>query len=120
MSIEKKAEVIKYAKDHTGIGVRVLVESCGIGKMQVSEILKNKETILAVCESNASTSKKPQLSKYSDVNEKLYKWYTMACSKNIYPGGPQLIAKAKDIAVRLGKADIEGTTGWLPKCKIVK
>ena len=41
----------------------------------------------------------------------------MACSKNIYPGGPQLIAKAKTIADRLGKYDFEGTTGWLSKWK---
>ena len=116
MSIEKKVEVIK-AKDHTRVGVRALAESFGIGKTQVSEILKNKETILAAYESNASTSKKPRLSKYSDVNEKLYEWYTMACSKNIYPDGPQLTAKAKEIAVRLGKADFEGTSGWLSKWK---
>ena len=65
LSIEKKAEVIKYAKDHTGVGVRALAELFGIGKTQVSEILKNKETILAAYESNASTSKTPRLSKYS-------------------------------------------------------
>ena len=62
MSIEKKVEVIK-AKDHTRVGVRALAESFGIGKTQVSEILKNKETILAAYESNASASKKPRLSK---------------------------------------------------------
>lgn len=41
----------------------------------------------------------------------------MACSKNIYPGGPQLIAKAKEIANLLGKADFEGTSGSLCKWK---
>ena len=73
--------------------------------------------MLAVYESNASTSKKCRLSKFSDVNEQLYEWYTMACSKNIYPGGPQLIAKAKEIANLLGKADFEATSGWLSKWK---
>ena len=43
--------------------------------MQVSEVLKNKESILAAYESNASTSKKCQVSKFSDVNERLYEWY---------------------------------------------
>ena len=119
LSIERKAEVIKYAKDHAGVGVRALAESFGIGKTQVSEILKNKDTILAAYESiNSSTSKRPRISKYSEVNERLYEWYTMACSKNIYPGGPQLIAKAKEIAVRLGKADFEGTSCWLSKWKV--
>ena len=79
----------------------------------MSEILKNKKTIQAAYESNASTSKQRRLSKLSDVNERLYEWHTMACSKNIYPGGPQLIAKAKEIADHLGKADFEGMSGWL-------
>ena len=38
LSIEKKVEVIKYTKDHSGIGVRALTESFGIGKMQAKEI----------------------------------------------------------------------------------
>ena len=41
----------------------------------------------------------------------------MACSKNIYPDGPQFIAKAKEIAVHLKKAAFEGTGGWLSKWK---
>ena len=58
LSIERKAELIKYAKNHSGIGVRALAESFGIGKTTVSDILKNSETILAAYECNASTSKK--------------------------------------------------------------
>ena len=117
LSLEKKTEVIKYAKDNSGVCVRAVAETFGIGKTQVSEILKNKESILAAYESNASTIKKCRVSKFSDVNERLYEWYTMACSKNIYPGGPQLVAKAKEIAARLGKPDFEGTSGWLSKWK---
>ena len=41
----------------------------------------------------------------------------MACSKNIYPCGPQLAAKAKEIATRLGLPNFEGTNGWLNKWK---
>ena len=37
-------------------------------------------------------------SEYAEVNDKLYEWYLLACSKNIFPGGPQLIEKAKQIA----------------------
>ena len=63
--------------------------------------MKNKESILAAFEANVSTHKKCRVSKFSDINEALYEWYNMATSKNIYPGGPQLIAKAKEIATRL-------------------
>lgn len=41
----------------------------------------------------------------------------MACAKNIYPSGPQLIAKAKEIATRLGIDGFEGSSGWLTKWK---
>ena len=56
------------------------------------------------------------MSKFADVNEALYDWYKMACSKSIYPSGPQLTAKAKEIATRLGKS-FEGSSGWLSRWK---
>ena len=58
-----------------------LAESFGIGKTQFSVILKEKESTLTVYEYNASMNKKSKVSKFSDVNEALYEWYTMACSK---------------------------------------
>ncbi len=51
------------------------------------------------------------------MNEALYQWYVMACSKNIYPCGPQLAEKAREIAARLGKPEFKGTNGWLTKWK---
>lgn len=92
------------------------------GKSQITQILKNKGSLLATFESNASenrahTSKKPRKSEYFEVNKALYEWYTLACSKNIYPGGPQLIEKAKQIAACLGKSNFNGSIGWLAKWK---
>ena len=43
------------------------------------------------------------------MNEALYEWFRMTCAKNIYPSGPQLIAKAKEIATRLGIDGFEGS-----------
>ena len=54
-------------------------------------------------------------SEYAEVNDKLYEWYLLACFKNIFPGGPQLIEKAKQIAERLGKSDFKVSNGWLEK-----
>ena len=47
----------------------------------------------------------------------MYEWYVLASSKNIYPGGPELIAKAKEIAERLEKPNFKGSNGWLCKWK---
>ena len=62
--------MIKY-----GVSVRAIAEAMGnIGKTQVADILKQKESILVAYESNASTSKKSRASKFSDVDEALYEW----------------------------------------------
>lgn len=71
-------------------------------------------------EANASGTRayvSHRTSEYVRINEALYQWYTIACSKNIYPTGPQLIEKAKEIAARLNKPDFKGSNGWLQKWK---
>ena len=47
----------------------------------------------------------------------LYEWFTLATSRNVFPGGPQLQEKAKEIASRLGKPDFKASNGWLEKWK---
>ena len=37
--------------------------------------------------------------------------FCIACSKNIYPGGPELTEKAKEIAIKLGKPNFKGSRG---------
>ena len=60
---------------------------------------------------------KGRVSEYSKINDALYQWYLLASSKNIYPGGLQLMEKATEIAARLGKQDFKGINGWLEKWK---
>lgn len=122
LSLQKKFEVIEKAKSSPGTSVRALGELFGCGKSQISDILKNKSAIVALYESNASSSlkhtkMKPRVSEYSEINDALHQWYLLACSKNIYPAGPQLMEKAREIAVRLGKPEFKGTNGWLEKWK---
>ena len=70
-------------------------------------------------ESNASgdrchTSQRIRESKYSEVNEALYKWYLIAVSKNVFPDGTQLSEKAKEIANQLGFDDFRHPmVGWI-------
>ena len=109
--------MIKKARNHPGITVRSLAELFNCGKTQISYILKNKDSILASYESNASTSKQGRASKFSDVNQALYQWYCLACLNFFYPSGPQLVEKAKEIAARLVKSEFIGTNGWLSKWK---
>lgn len=74
---------------------------------------------MALYESNASGTRIhfSQASEYEEINWALYTWYTIACSKNIFPMGPQLAEKARQIAEQLGKHDFKGSNGWLDKWK---
>ena len=95
-----------------------LAELFGCGKTQIFMIIKQKDSILSMYEANMSkTYKMGRNSDYVDVNKALYEWYTLACSRNIYPGGPQIAEKGRQIAARLGKTGFTGSNGWLEKWK---
>ena len=123
LTLQKKVDVIKVAEENRRLGLRELGERFQCGKTQIAHILKNKESILSLYESNMSCSRVyasktcDRKSEYSAVNKSLYDWYVLACSKNIYPMGPQLIEKAKQIASFLGKQKFVGSNGWLEKWK---
>ena len=119
LPLTKKIDLIKYAQNHPGTNIRELAELFECGKTQVAQILK-KEELFGMYESNTSGSRVHTVSRpseYSEVNKALYEWYNIACSKNIYPGGPQLTEKAKEIAEKLGKSNFTGSRGWLDKWK---
>ena len=96
LSLQKKFEVIQKSESSPGMSVIALSELFGCGKTQISAILKNTDSIIALYESNASSSLmhteiKSRVSEYSEINDALHMWYLLACSKNIYPVGPQLM-----------------------------
>ena len=102
--MKQKVEVIKTVQKNPGMNTRTLGELFGCGKTQIGKILKSKESLLSQFEANASgsrvhTNKTSRSSQYDDINKALFEWYCLACSKNIYPMGPQLVEKAKEIAI---------------------
>ena len=114
LTLAKKVEVIKYQQKNPSTSIRSLGEKFNCGKTQIAYILKNKVDILALFHLNASGSRhitKSRASEYNDVNEALYKWFCIACSKNIFLGGPQLMEKAKEIAEKLGKPNFKASRG---------
>lgn len=122
--LQKTVEVIKVSERNRGMSIRELAQRFDCGKTQIAMILKTKASILSMYESNASSSRiltsktYGRQSEYVDINKSLYEWYTLACSKNIFPMGPQLIEKAKQIADCLGKGDFKASNGWLEKWNI--
>ena len=94
------------AKKSPRMSVHKLAEHYSCGKTQIASILKTKESILELYESNLPSEsirsrKRSRTSELADVNEALHKWYLCAVSRNIYPVGMQLCEKAKKIAEHL-------------------
>ena len=54
---------------------------------------------------------------FAEINESLYKWYSLATTRNIYPAGPQLCEKARQIAEKLGVDHFKASNGWLDQWK---
>ena len=61
--LEKKVEIIKHTQSNPGLSLRSLEIIFGCGKTQIGKILKNKESILASYQSNASGSRVHTISK---------------------------------------------------------
>ena len=117
LSLEEKVDLILYSEKHPELGTRAVAACYDIGKTQASDILKNKLLILTEFKSYGSTYKKYRKSKYAEVNEALFEWYNKSTSRNIHPNGPQLVAKAKEIAASMDIPHFEGSSGWLFKWK---
>ena len=119
LTLKEKIEVIKASEKDRGLKHDDLARKFKCGRTQISRILKNKKSILSLYGSNRSASMKKmsRTSTFEDVNNALYDWYLIACFKNIYSGGPQLVEKAKQIAERLGRPEFKGSNGWLAKWK---
>lgn len=120
LTLENKVQIIKRHKE--GRSVKALQHEYQCGQTQIYSIIKQQDDILATYESNSSRSShslghKARNSSFSKVNDSLYDWYRLACSKNIYPDGPVLKEKAIEIADKLGVEGFKASNGWLEKWK---
>ena len=107
LTLHKKVDVIKAAEGNRGLSLRELGERFQCGKTQIASS-SNKESILSLYESNMSCSR-VYASKTCDRKSRVFRCEQIACSKNIFPMGPQLIEKAKQIASSLGKQKFMGS-----------
>ena len=123
LNLEQKYGVIKASKRFPKPGIRKLAEQFKCGKTQISTILQNESRIVEMYEENVSGTayqiKRIRNSKFGEVNDSLYQWYCMATSRNLYPDGPLLMEKAKEISRHLGHPDgsFKASNGWLEAWK---
>ena len=96
LDISEKVKVLEFAKQNPNHGSRKLADHFGIGKTQIQSIRKTKEAIMDAYASNETPNhaKRKRSSKYSDVNQAVWDWYTMCRNSNIPVSGSMLQEEA--------------------------
>ena len=73
LTLERRHEIIQFAKDNPTLGYRKLAKMFSVGKTQIQSIIKKKQEILEAYENNQRKGLKRQRSgKYADVNEAVW------------------------------------------------
>lgn len=119
LDISGKVKVLEFAKQNPNLGSRKLADHFGFGKTQIQTILKNKDAIMDAYASNETPNhaKRKRSSKYSDVNQAVWDWYTMCRNSNIPVSGAMLQEEAALIAETLEVTDFVASNGWFEKFK---
>ena len=119
LDLSQKFAVLEYAKKHPNLGSRKIADQFGTGKTQIQAILRNKESIVTLYESNICRNqvKRSRTAKYSDVNEAVWDWYTLCRKSNIPVSGAMLQEEAMIIAEKLEMNDFVASNGWLDRFK---
>lgn len=91
----------------------------GVGKTQVSNLLKDRDSILKDWRENGmgGAMKKRMRKGSADVDAFVYEWFRNAQAQNIPVSGPLIQEKALEVAKALGNPEFKASNGWLCKFK---
>ncbi|CAC5403927.1 unnamed protein product [Mytilus coruscus] len=120
LSIENKMNLIKDYGSVPKISQKDLSLKYGIGKATVCNILKRKDTYRAQYEENIESKRKrhASLSKFSDLNELLFRWFKDAREMKLPLSGPILQEKAMEFAQELNLLEFKASNGWLESWRL--
>ena len=101
MSIEQKLKVLDYAKESPEESCRTLSTKFSVGKTQIATILKNETELLAAYATyrgnNPGNNKRARQGRYQEINEALYKWYSLSRESLVPVSGPMLQEEAAEL-----------------------
>ena len=124
LSIEQKLKVLDYAKENPKESCRTLSTKFSVGKTQITTILKNGTALRAEYATyrgnNPGSNKRARQGRYQEINEALYKWYSLARESLVSINGPMLQEEAAEIVKQLAKpeyAELKASSGCLEKWK---
>ena len=115
LTLDEKIAVIRAS---AGKSQRQLAEEFKISKTQVCNILQRRDDLLEMQSQANPAKKRPSYaSKYSDIDEITWRWFSRVRASNIPVSGPMIQEKAKEFATQLNKPDFKASSGWLQRFK---
>ena len=113
LSLERKIYAIRQTE--LGKSSRNLARELGVGKTQISNIIKRKAEYLAIYNSDGPSARCRKIRKTGneELNRLMHEWYRIAMSMNLPISGPIIQAKALVYAGQLGIATFTASNGWL-------
>ena len=118
LTLREKINVIK-TQEKCKSPVRKLALQFGVGKSQISDVLRRKRELQDMYESNCSGDRKRTrvTSPYDELNSALYEWFCGLRSNNVPVSGPLIANKALILAAEMGLNDFKASSGWLSNWK---
>nr|CAI5851291.1 unnamed protein product [Callosobruchus analis] len=94
-----------------------LAEKFGVGRTQVSDILKNKSDLKKIFEENSNPEQKRKFPKTEGlaIDQVVYNWFYKSRNRNIPISVPLLKEKALEAAKNLKILNFKASNGWLEK-----
>ncbi|KAK6174557.1 hypothetical protein SNE40_017808 [Patella caerulea] len=118
LDLETKIQILKEV-DEGQAPKSCIAARFGIPPNTLSTILKNRQKLINVYESNlfSLNRKKFRLAKHPKLEDALCEWVEYARKQNIYVSGALLLEKATNLAGELGIINFNPTSGWLSRFK---
>ncbi|XP_033749246.1 tigger transposable element-derived protein 6-like [Pecten maximus] len=119
LTLEKKVQLIADSEKLPKLSQKELSLKYGIGRATVSDILKRREQYNSQFKENCESKKKrfPSSSKYGELNEAVFKWFSQARAKNIPLSGLIVHEKALQFSKELNLEEFKASNGWLESWK---
>lgn len=120
LSLADKLKILEQSDK--GVTGKQLAEMYGVGQATISDIKKNKATLLNFVsvlenEDGSSSRKSMKTATNVDLENAVFKWFLQQRSLGNPISGPILCEKAKIFAEKLGNATFKASNGWLRNFK---
>jgi hypothetical protein len=112
---EKKSILADYDKLPEKTNQRLAAQQLGIPQSTLNKLLKSRNEINDCTESQNRKRKRESKSKATD--EALFVWFKQASAMNAPINRSILMAKANDLAKKMGEINFNATDGWLTRWK---